>query len=166
VLREPLAPLVGARRDGVRIDLRRLDDAYTSLERRFDLVVVEGAGGLAVPLDAQTTMADLALRWRLPILIVARPGLGTINHTVLTAAYARAKGIPVLGVVINRYPTEPGVAEETNPKAIAQLTGLPILGILRHRDDVDVEGGRVTGMAEEVRLRMDLGPLRTLEAKA
>lgn len=167
VLREPLAPLVGARREGVHIDLARLDDAFEALQRRFDLVVVEGAGGIAVPLDTENGMADLALRWKLPVLVVARAGLGTINHTTLTVAYAQAKGLEVLGVVVNGYPDDPGVAEKTNPHVIAQMTGVPVLGILARRDDVDVEAGTWSGMAEEVRRKMDLGPLRRLvEPKA
>lgn len=167
VLREPLAPIVGARRDGVRIDPARLDAAYHDLERRFDLVVVEGAGGIAVPLAEGLTVADLAVRWRLPVLVVARAGLGTINHAVLTVEYARAKGLAVAGVVVNGYPEDPGVAEETSPKVISQMTGVPILGILPRRPDVDVEAGQWVGMAEEVRRRMDLGPVRRLvEAQA
>ena len=167
VLREPLAPLVGARRDGVRIDLPRLDHAFADLERRFDLVIVEGAGGLAVPVDKETSMADLAKRWDLPVLIVARAGLGSINHTVLTVEYARSKGLHVTGVVVNGYPPDPGVAEETNPAVIRGMTGVPVLGILGWRSEVDIEAGRWVGMADEVRRRMDLGPVRgLLEAEA
>jgi dethiobiotin synthetase len=165
-LRDPLAPQAAARRQGIRIDWAKLDDAYRELARTRP-VLVEGAGGLAVPVDAHNDMADLALRWRLPVLIVARPQLGTINHTRLTLEYARQRGLEVLGVVINAYPEDPGLAEESNPKAIADWTGLPVLGILRRRDDVDVENAAWTGMAEEVRKRMDLGPIRrALEAKA
>lgn len=125
---EPLAPAVAARRAGVTIDPAVLDAAYGALASRYPLVLVEGAGGLAVPLTGELTMAGLAARWHLPLLVVARAGLGTINHTVLTVSYARQHGLRVLGVVINGYPEHPGPAEETNPGVIAAMAGVPILG--------------------------------------
>jgi dethiobiotin synthetase len=162
VLREPLAPMVGARRDGVRIDLGLLDRAYAGLERRHDLVVVEGAGGLAVPITPEADVAGLAQRWRLPVLVVARPGLGTINHTALTVAYARQWGLEVLGVVVNRYPREPGVAEETNPKAIEQATGVPVLGLVPELEGVDTDAGQWQPLAHALHGKVDLRPVHAL----
>ncbi|MFO1533768.1 MAG: dethiobiotin synthase, partial [Thermoplasmatota archaeon] len=147
VLREPLAPAVGAQRESVLLDLKVLDRAYESLAARSQLVVVEGAGGLAVPLlrDPWFTMADLAFTWGLPLVVVCRPGLGTINHTVLTVEYARRKGVSILGLVVNGFPDDPGVAERTNPEVIAAMTGVPLLGVLPKRPDVDIEAGRWQG---------------------
>ena len=162
VLREPLAPAVGARRDGIRIDLGTLDRAYAELERRHDLVVVEGAGGLAVPITPDADVADLAVRWRLPVLVVARPGLGTINHTALTVAYARQKGLDLLGVVINRYPREPGVAEETNPKAIEQAAGVRVLGLVPELEGVDTDAGRWAPVAHAMHGKVDMRPIHAL----
>ena len=80
--------------------------AFNELCRRHPFLVVEGAGGLAVPIDGRETMRDLASALQLPVLIVARPGLGTINHTALTVEYARAGGLSVVGVVISNYPDD------------------------------------------------------------
>ncbi len=156
---EPLAPAVAAARAGVRLDPAVLDSAHAYLQQRYPFVLVEGAGGLAVPLTGELTMAGLAARWRLPVLLVARAGLGTINHTVLSVAYARQQGLTVLGIVINSYPATPGAAEETSPGVIAAMTGVPVLGRIPHLPGVDVESGRVADMAVAVEQCLDLNPI-------
>jgi len=95
------APAVAARAVGLAVDLAAIDDAYARLRARHEFMVVEGAGGLLVPITASLSMADLAQRLGLPLLVVARAALGTINHTRLTLAAARALGMRVAGVVIS-----------------------------------------------------------------
>lgn len=125
----PLAPGVAAAREGVKVDLELITQAKEELARRYDLLVTEGAGGLYVPLvDTHFLVLDLVHWLRLPLIVVARPGLGTINHTVLTVKAAQQARVPVAGVVINRYPERPSLAEETNPGVIEALTEVPILG--------------------------------------
>jgi dethiobiotin synthetase len=128
-LRLPLAPGVAAAREGVKVDLAAIAQSLTDLARRYEVLVVEGAGGLYVPLaDLDFLVLDM-IRWlNLPLVVVARPGLGTINHTVLTVKAAQQAGVTVAGVVINRYPAQPSPAEETNPEVIAALSRVPILG--------------------------------------
>jgi len=128
-LRLPLAPGVAAAREGVKVDLDRIAQARRELAGRYDILVTEGAGGLYVPLaDMHFLVLDM-VRWlRLPLIVVARAGLGTINHTVLTVKAAQQAGVPVAGVVMNRYPEQPSLAEATNPEVIAALTEAPILG--------------------------------------
>lgn len=133
-LKEPLSPHLAAKRQGIRIDLKRIDRAFATLRSRHDFVIVEGAGGLLVPIRDGFTMADLARRMGLPLLIVARDALGTINHTMLTVEAARSRGLKVLGVVVNRSrPGRPDLAERLNPKAIADATGVPVLASLPWR---------------------------------
>lgn len=96
-------------------------------------VVVEGAGGLLVELAADgTTCADLAGRLGLPVVVVARPGLGTLNHTALTLAELRRRRLPLAGVVVCGYPSDPTLAERTNLDELARLAGGPLLGVLPH----------------------------------
>ena len=95
------APEVAARADGRAVDLAAIDAAWLRLCARREFLVVEGAGGLLVPIAAQFSMADFAARLALPVLVVARAALGTINHTRLTLAAARARGLRVAGVVIS-----------------------------------------------------------------
>ena len=88
-------------------------------------LVVEGVGGLLVPLTADFSVRDLAVRLGLPLVIAARPGLGTINHTLLTLEAARTAGLEVLGVVLTPWPEEPDVIERSNRETIERLGGVP-----------------------------------------
>lgn len=137
LLREPLAPAEAAKRDGVRIDFSRIKECYERLAAAYDVVIVEGAGGLMVPLAGGLLVADLARELALPLVVVARPGLGTINHTVLTCLCARQVGLEVAGVIINDYPEQPGLAEQSAPHQIGALCGAPVLGLWPHREDPD-----------------------------
>ncbi|MDR3580015.1 MAG: dethiobiotin synthase [Oryzomonas sp.] len=132
LLREPLAPAEAAKIDGVRIEFARIRESFDRLATTYDFVLVEGAGGLMVPLAGGFLMADLARELDLPLLVVARPNLGTINHTVLTCFSAQQMGIPVSGVIINDFPMEPGPAERSAPHYIGSLCGAPVLGVWPH----------------------------------
>jgi len=99
------APEVAARDAGIEIDPARISSALEAAREGADAVLVEGAGGLLVPLAPGIDMADLAARLALPLLVVARAALGTINHTRLTLEAARTRGLRVLGVAISH--TEP-----------------------------------------------------------
>jgi len=143
-LREPLAPSVAAEVEGVEIDLTKVDRAYEELLELHQGLIVEGAGGLMVPLAKNFLTPDLVKSFELPIIIVARPNLGTINHTVLTVKVARELGIKVLGVIINGLKeAEAGVAEKTNPEVIAELADVPILGIVPYIEDLDSNADKV-----------------------
>ncbi len=144
----PLAPGVAAARAGVTVDLHRVAAAYEYLAAKYDFLVVEGAGGLYVPLlNTHFLVLDM-IRWlHLPLLVVARPGLGTINHTVLTVKAAQHAGLPVVGVVLNRFPANPSLAESTNPEVIEKLAGVPILGRVPDLADLDSPAGRGTFLA-------------------
>ena len=147
LLREPVAPAEAARQDGIVIDFARIRASFDRLAAGHDFVIVEGAGGLMVPLAGGLLVADLARRLELSLLVVARPDLGTINHTVLTCFAAGQMGLKVAGVVINNYPDSPGLAERSAPHQIGSLCGAALLGLWPHRDDVD-ELELVEGLAE------------------
>lgn len=137
LLREPIAPADAAKLDKVRIEFSHLKACYERLAAIHDVIIVEGAGGLMVPLVGGLLVADLVRELDLPLLVVARPSLGTINHTVLTSLCAQQMGINVAGVIINNYPESPGVAEKSAPHQIGSLCGAPVLGIWPHREDPD-----------------------------
>lgn len=144
----PLSPNVAARITGQVIDPHVLAEAYNRLAAENDFVLVEGAGGICVPLvDYHFTMADLARLLNTPLLVVARAGLGTINHTVLTVKYAQSAGIVVKGIIINGYREEQAtLSERTNPEVIEGMTGVPVLGIVPYLPEVSVESGRAGGL--------------------
>lgn len=128
---EPLAPAVAAQRAGQPVDWPVIDRSIQQMCVGSNVMIVEGVGGVAVPLDENTTVLHLANWLRLPAVVVTRPELGTINHTLLTLGALRSAGVQIAGVVINRYPAESAsIAEETNPTAIEKWGGVPVLCIV------------------------------------
>jgi len=144
-LTEPLAPNIAAEIDGVEIDLDAIRRAYDELDRRHDVMIVEGIGGWLVPIREAVTSADLAVEFGLPVLIVARPGLGTINHTLLTIEAVRSRGLLVLGVVMNRFNHAAAtVAERTNPDQIERYGRVKVLAVVP--DILEVQTGDISGV--------------------
>lgn len=131
--KEPIAPWTAAQRARTAISFRTILSAFRTLRARHDLVIIEGIGGLAVPLNAKATVADVAKHLRVPLVMVTRPDLGTLNHTLLTLNYARAKKLSVLGVIVNAsHPTRDDarlrLIERTNTQMLRRLTGVPVFG--------------------------------------
>ncbi|MTI84460.1 MAG: dethiobiotin synthase [Firmicutes bacterium] len=147
-LEPPLAPSIAAQISGVNIEVHKIDHAYRELCKRHRFMLVEGAGGIMVPVTGRFLMADLVKMLNLPVLIVARPGLGTVNHTLLTIEYAKSRDIQVAGIIINGLnESEAGPAEKTNPGLIEELSGVPVVGIIPYDADLDVDTykpGRIT----------------------
>lgn len=129
--RFPLAPMVAAELEGRKIDKKKLLSAYSYLSNKYDITLIEGAGGIMVPLYKKFLFLDLVEELKLPLIIVSRPTLGTINHTLLTIVAAKGRGINVMGVIIN-YATKikKGLAEKTNPDMIERVGGVPVFGIV------------------------------------
>lgn len=138
-LRAPLAPSLAADTESVRIDMTHLVATAKSLCARHDFTIIEGAGGFMVPLAGGLLVADLVLQLELPLLIVCRAGLGTINHTLLTVHAARSMGVPLAGFIINGMPSQPDLAETMAPHHLASLASADLLGVLP----------RVEGSAQE-----------------
>jgi dethiobiotin synthetase len=131
-LRAPLAPAVAARQEGVVIDVDRIAALIERRSSDVDVLVVEGAGGLLVPIAGRTTFLDLAVRLRLPLLLVAANRLGTVNHCALTARVAAGAGLAVLGFVLSQPALAADESASSNAETIVTLTGLRCLGVLPH----------------------------------
>jgi dethiobiotin synthetase len=129
---DPLAPAAAARRSGREpMDPAAFYDLALRLDREHDLVLVEGAGGLLVRFDEDgLTLADLARGLRAPVLVVAGPQLGTLNHTALTLEALAHRGVELSGIVIGAWPADPGLAERTNLRDLETLAARPLLGAL------------------------------------
>ena len=125
----PLAPPMAARLEGRQVDVERIDAGLQSWAERVPTLIIEGAGGWLCPLTEDTTFADWVERWKLPVLIVARRGLGTLNHTLLTVESIRRRGLPVVGIVLNQ-PIAGAVDESAalNASELEARTGIPVLG--------------------------------------
>ena len=129
--KEPVAPALAAILDGVEIDIDKIIQDYKELKKKCDFVLVEGAGGLLVPVKGKYLMRNLTKTLDLPLLIVARPDLGTINHTLLTIEAAKSQNIKIAGIVISNYPFEAeNFAIKNAPDMIKEISGEKILGIL------------------------------------
>lgn len=126
----PLAPPVAAQKQGVTVSRQLLEEGLSWWQENCELLLIEGAGGLLCPLTDQTTVAGFAEHAGYPLIIVARCGLGTINHTLLTAAVARNRGLVVAGVVLNQTaPDDSLEAAQENAAMIKRYGRIRVLGI-------------------------------------
>lgn len=130
---EPAAPPVAARLAGRRVTLAELSAAVGRRKRGVEAVLVEGVGGLLCPLTETETVADLMAELRLGVVVVARRGLGTLNHTLLTVEAALRRGLAVRGVVVSETEPVRTVAEETNVAELAVRLPVPVLAVAPHR---------------------------------
>ncbi len=125
----PASPhLAAAREDGI-ISLDRIISSFQRLQERYDPIIVEGAGGVLVPLDDDSTILDLMCALELPAVIVCRTGLGTLNHTLLTVRAVQDAGLRIAGLVLVQSANEPwGVIETDNENTLQRLTNIPVFG--------------------------------------
>jgi dethiobiotin synthetase len=132
----PVSPHLAAELAGVALDLEAmiLAAGAAAAEAGAELLVAEGVGGLLVPLTAAHTVRDLAVALALPLVVAARPGLGTISHTLLTLEAARAAGLAVAGVVITPWPDDPTVMVRSNRDTIAALGAVEVATLPLLRD--------------------------------
>ncbi|WP_158736281.1 dethiobiotin synthase [Alteribacillus sp. YIM 98480] len=131
VFEEALAPYLAAKRAGVFVKLEDIIKKWRNIQADHSFFIVEGAGGITVPYGEEYLVSDVAKEIGFPILVVARAGLGTVNHTILTVEHARCKGLEVAGVVINGFKEQgDDLASKTNPKLIEKFAQVPVLGVV------------------------------------
>ena len=148
----PLAPLVAARLERRAIEPGPILERVRRLSARYDVLLVEGAGGLMVPVGEDWTIGELAKWIGFPLLIVARPGLGTVNHTILTALAAQQLGLDPVGVVLNGLRPDADPSWETNPALIESFGGVPVVGRTPWLGDVGGPEELVEAIAEHLEL--------------
>ncbi len=134
-LRAEMAPLAAGRIENRTPDLDALATGCRRLASRFDRIVVEGAGGWRAPLAPGATMADLAVRLKLPVLVVVRNRLGALNHTLLTVESVLAAGLSCAGVILNQVEDERDAASIMNRSILEEFLPVPVLGEVLHGDD-------------------------------
>jgi len=124
-----LSPLAASEIEGRKISIDEIKKAYYKLYKSYEAIVVEGVGGLMVPIKKDYYILDLVREFSLPLLIITKPGLGTINHTMLTVNYALEAGLEVAGLIINySRPPENSLAEKTNPAILKEICPVPVIG--------------------------------------
>lgn len=157
-LRAPLAPSVAARREGMRLELSLLVDRVRALVASCDVALVEGAGGLLVPLTDVSTFADLARACDLRLLVVVGNRLGALNHARLTLDWARAAGLNVAGYVVNTLQAQPDLAVETNIEVLRELCG-PSIGVLPFLGPIGRSESERARLADAAERALDLDTL-------
>jgi dethiobiotin synthetase len=146
--RAPLAPDQAAKLEQRSISLAVIIAAARQLSSRHQLTLIEGAGGLMVPLAGGLLIADLVKQLDAELLVVTRADLGTINHTLLTVFAARSMEIPVCGMILNKMPASPDPAQENAPHALASLASTDLLAIFKQQQGTEQE--RVERLVEEL----------------
>src|SRR5262245_52184966 len=132
---EPVAPPVAARLQHVDLALTAVADAVRCRARPGAAMLVEGVGGLLCPLTDRETVADLARELRLPLVVVTRRSLGTLNHTLLTLEVARWRGLPVAGVVVNETTPPREFADVTNVEELQRRLDVPLLAVVPYQQE-------------------------------
>ena len=136
-LKDPCSPHLAAARENIEISFETIVHCFNTLAARHDFVIVEGAGGVMVPVCSEMTMLDLMRELSLPVILSARPGLGTINHALLSLHRLRQTGLTVKGIIFNNTASaEWGYIEDDNLKIIEKLGGTPVLGTIPFLPDI------------------------------
>ena len=132
----PVSPHLAAELAGVALDVDAMVVAAgaAAAEAGADVLVVEGVGGLLVPLTPEATVRDLAVALALPLVVAARPGLGTINHSALTVEAARSAGLDVRGVVMTPWPDAPSIMLGSNRETVARMAAVEVATLARLAD--------------------------------
>lgn len=154
----PLAPLAAAQAERRQIDPAVIHKVYRLLSRQYDYLVVEGVGGIHVPLAPNIDVLDLIVQMKLPVVVVGRSRLGGINHALLTVEAVRRRKIPIAAIVLNQ--TEPGrskldrLQERTTVEILRKKAGVPVLGPLPYRSELSRQFRRsVTRLAQSTAIK-------------
>lgn len=140
--RAPLSPYAASLLEKKNISIKKILHAERALCKKYDVVIVEGIGGLLAPIKKNYFVADLAKEMNLPLLIVARAGLGTLNHTLMTIKTAQSYKLNIAGIIFN-HSTKPdnSISEKTNAKILRKLTNVPVLGTLPCDRETNMQKG-------------------------
>jgi dethiobiotin synthetase len=131
----PASPYMAAEILHKTVNLGIVTKKFNVLKKKYDFTVVEGIGGVMVPITAKISLLDVIRSMNLATIIVSTPKLGSINHTVLTINACKIKKIPIIGVVFNKMPKLPNIVESMTPNCIEKLTGTKIISIIPWMDN-------------------------------
>ena len=148
-LEPALTPAVAAKVSGVEINISTVMEHCHKVADKYEAVLVEGVGGITAPLVDDYLLADMIVEMKLPTVLVATAGLGSINQVVLTYEYAKQRNINLVGIIINKYDeNNAGILEESNIEYMKRLTGLPILGKFPILKSLDISSSQLGKIAE------------------
>jgi dethiobiotin synthetase len=131
----PASPLMAAEILHKTVDMKMVTKEFGILKKKYDFTVVEGIGGVMVPITKKVSLLDVMKRMKLPTIIVSSPKLGSINHTILTINACKANKIPILGIIFNQMPMDPSIVESMTPNYIERLTDTNTICVIPFMDD-------------------------------
>ena len=164
--REPLAPLLAARRQGEVISREDLLQAVTFHLSQYSFTLVEGAGGLMVPLCPGCLGENFISDLELPVLVVCRSALGGVNHTLLTLSRLRQAGIPIAGIIVNHAAGDPGIAEKNFADLIREFDPVPILGELPYMANFSFDREKLLSLSKKLDLDLLLREINAIKSEA
>lgn len=156
VYRNAVSPHLAANIEGNPAELDKVKNDYRAVCKDYDYITVEGSGGIACPIrfdeDKQIMLEDIVKVLRLPVLIVADGGLGTINSVVLTCEYIKNRNIPINGIILNNFDCQ-STMHQDNKKLIEKLSGIPVVAVVGHGcDDINIDTEKLISLYEETDL--------------
>lgn len=150
-----VSPHLASKLEGNPVELSVVKQGFRDLTKTCDYITVEGSGGILCPIrydEKRLLLEDIVKKLRLPSLLVANAGLGTINQVVLTVDYMRHRQLPMKGIILNHF-ISGDVMQEDNLRMCEELTGLPVLACVSDHDtELHIDAGVLTGLYEEVAL--------------
>ncbi|HYO05815.1 MAG TPA: dethiobiotin synthase [Phototrophicaceae bacterium] len=126
-------------------------DKFSYLRKKYNFVIVEGIGGVMVPINQKYSLVDFIRLTRLPVIIVTRPIIGTINHTLLTIHKCKEHNIPIKGIIFNKMPEKPDIVMESTPSFIERLTKIPVLGTIPHYKRLKYNASTFKKISDKIR---------------
>ncbi len=129
------SPLMAAEILNKTVDMEMITKEFGSIKKKYDFTVVEGIGGVMVPITNKISLLDVMKKMNLPTIIVSSARLGSINHTILTINACKVKKIPILGVIFNQMPKDPSIVESRTPNYIEKLTDISTISVIPFIDD-------------------------------
>ncbi|MDQ4074107.1 MAG: dethiobiotin synthase [Thermoproteota archaeon] len=134
--------------------LRNALKKYKILKEKYDFLVMEGIGGLMVPITQRTTLLDFIKMTGLSTVIVTTPRIGTLNHTLMTVKICQYNNVPIQGIVVNKMPAKAGIIERKTPQYIEKITKIPILGIVPHIKNLKVDENLLRTISEKIAIEL------------
>ena len=128
------SPLMAAEISHKPINLKKVIEKFMFLKKKYDFIVVEGIGGVMVPITHKVSLLHVVRKMNLPVIIVSRPKLGSINHTVMTINACREFKVPIVGIIFNQMPIRPNIVESMTPFYIERLTKTKTLSVIPFMD--------------------------------
>lgn len=148
----PASPLVAAEILHKTVDMKAVSKKFSVLKKKYDFTLVEGIGGVMVPITKKILLLDVMKGMKLPTIIVSSTRLGSINHTILTINACKLKKIPVLGIIFNQMPKNPSIVESMTPGYIEKLTNATTISIIPFLDDCNFKNvGMYLGRASTIK---------------